>query len=419
MLLFAPPHRIVDTDLGRVEIDHPPRDGAMEHLPQRLGCFKAVTGRERHPPLRDLLRRQLTDAAITEHRGRLAEQIAELLDRYRLHVVLREVRLHEFGEREPACDASLTSQPLELALECITRTCSEANPPRWIRFESRPPVRKRYAHSPSPPGPRRVSSIVCPCCTIAGIHSFQESTPSQQDPRSEKGSDQAESDRGGCSVVGDGRLKAAQMTVELRPALASRLELERRAKLLAHLGNGWHLVEFAIALGAGIAAGSVALTGFAGDSLVEVVAASIIVWLFSAGRGASEHAERRAQQLVAVSYLLLVAYIRSHAIYDLVGTNKPATSWIGVGLAAFTAPTMPLLARAKRKVGRALNSAATVSEAGQNQICAYLSLALLTGLLLNALAGWWWADPAAALVIAAVALNEGRESWRGTTCDCC
>jgi divalent metal cation (Fe/Co/Zn/Cd) transporter len=137
------------------------------------------------------------------------------------------------------------------------------------------------------------------------------------------------------------------------------------------------------------------------------------------GAGASEHAERRAQQLVVVSYLLLVAYIGSHAIYDLVGTNKLATSWVGVGLAAFTAPTMPLLARAKRKVGRALNSAATVSEAGQNQICAYLSLALLTGLLLNALAGWWWADPAAALVIAAVALNEGRESWRGTTCDCC
>jgi hypothetical protein len=185
----------------------------------------------------------------------------------------------------------------------------------------------------------------------------------------------------------------AQTTLEFGPALASRLELERRAKLLAHLGNGWHLVEFAIALGAGIAAGSVALTSFAGDSLVEVVAASAIVWLFSAGRGASEEAERRAQRLVAVSYLLLVAYIGSQAIYDLVATSKPATSWVGVGLAAFTVPTMPLLARAKRRVGHALNSAATVSEAGQNQICAYLSLALLTGLLRNALAGWWWADP--------------------------
>jgi len=206
-----------------------------------------------------------------------------------------------------------------------------------------------------------------------------------------------------------------------RPGLApvERARLEWRAKLLAWAGNGWHLVEFAVALGAGIAAGSVALTSFAGDSLVEVVASSVIVWLFSAGRGASEPAERRAQQLVAASYLLLVAYIGSHAIYDLVAANKPATSWAGVGLAAFTAPTMPLLARAKRRVGHALNSAATVSEAGQNQICAYLSLALLTGLLLNALAGWWWADPAAALVIAAVAVNEARESWRGDACDCC
>ena len=209
------------------------------------------------------------------------------------------------------------------------------------------------------------------------------------------------------------------MTLELRPQVASRVELERRAKRLAHLGNTWHLVEFAIALGAGIAAGSVALTAFAGDSLVEVLAASVIVWLFSAHRGTSVEAERHAQQLVAASYLLLVAYITSHALYDIVTTSKPATSWVGVGLAAFTAPTMPLLARAKRKVGHALNSSATVSEAGQNQICAYLSIALLAGLLLNALAGWWWADPGAALVIAAIALREGRESWRGDACDCC
>jgi divalent metal cation (Fe/Co/Zn/Cd) transporter len=211
----------------------------------------------------------------------------------------------------------------------------------------------------------------------------------------------------------------AQTMLELRPKLASRIELEQRAKRLAHLGNAWHLVEFAIALGAGIAAGSVALTAFAGDSLVEVLAASVIVWLFTANRGTSEHAERRAQQLIAASYLLLVAYITSHALYDILATSKPATSWVGVGLAAFTAPTMPLLARAKRQVGRELNSSATVSEAGQNQICAYLSLALLAGLLLNALAGWWWADPASALVIAAVALHEGRQSWRGDACDCC
>jgi divalent metal cation (Fe/Co/Zn/Cd) transporter len=211
----------------------------------------------------------------------------------------------------------------------------------------------------------------------------------------------------------------AQTTIELRPQLGPRHALERRAKLLAHLGNGWHLVELGIALGAGIAAGSVALTSFAGDSLVEVLAASVIVWLFSSGRGASERAERRAQQIVAASYYLLATYIVSQALYDLIAGNRPAASWVGIGLAAFTAPTMPLLARAKRKIGRALNSFATVSEAGQNQICAYLSIALLFGLLLNALAGWWWADPVAALAIAGFAVYEGRESWRGTACECC
>jgi divalent metal cation (Fe/Co/Zn/Cd) transporter len=210
-----------------------------------------------------------------------------------------------------------------------------------------------------------------------------------------------------------------QTPIELQPRLAARTQLERRARQLAHLGNGWHLAEFGIALGAGIAAGSVALTSFAGDSLVEVLAASAIVWLFSAGRGASEQAERRAQQLVAASYFLLVAYIVSHAFYDLAADSRPTTSWVGVGLAALTAPTMPLLARAKRNVGQALNSSATVSEAGQNQICGYLSIALLAGLLANAVAGWWWADPVAALAIAAFALREGRESWRGTACDCC
>jgi divalent metal cation (Fe/Co/Zn/Cd) transporter len=94
-------------------------------------------------------------------------------------------------------------------------------------------------------------------------------------------------------------------------------------------------------------------------------------------------------------------------------------SWVGIGLAAFTAPTMPLLALAKRRVGHKLGSSATVSEAAQNQICAYLSIALLAGLLANALAGWWWADPAAALAIAALAAKEGIDSWRGESCDCC
>lgn len=159
--------------------------------------------------------------------------------------------------------------------------------------------------------------------------------------------------------------------------------------------------------------------GFSLDSLIEVGAAGVVIWLFSGGRGSSHVAERRAQRLVAASYALLVAYIGTESIRDLLGAHHPSVSWVGVGLAAFTAPTMPLLARAKRRVGRKLHSSATVSEAGQNMVCAYLSVALLAGLLLNALAGWWWADPAAALVIAAVAAYEGVESWRGESCDCC
>jgi divalent metal cation (Fe/Co/Zn/Cd) transporter len=213
-------------------------------------------------------------------------------------------------------------------------------------------------------------------------------------------------------------------TIELQRqpyALAprERAALERRAKLLAWGGNAWHVVEFAIALGAGIAAGSVALVGFGIDSVIEVLAGGVIVWLFSGGRGSSPTAERRAQQLIAASYALLVAYVAVAALRDLLGAHHPGVSWVGIGLAAVTAVAMPLLARAKRKVGRKLSSSATVSEAGQNVICAYLSVALLVGLLANALAGWWWADPAAALVIAAVAAREGIESWRGERCDCC
>ena len=198
-----------------------------------------------------------------------------------------------------------------------------------------------------------------------------------------------------------------------------RAALEGRAKLLAWTGNAWHVVEFAIAVGAGIAAGSVALIGFGIDSVIEVLAGGVIVWLFSGGRGSSHIAERRAQQLIAASYALLVVYIAVEAARDLAGSHHPGVSWVGIGLAAFTAPTMPLLARAKRNVGRKLNSSATVSEAGQNMICAYLSIALLAGLLANALLGWWWADPTAALAIAAIAAKEGVEAWRGESCDCC
>ena len=211
----------------------------------------------------------------------------------------------------------------------------------------------------------------------------------------------------------------AASKVSTSPA-GDRLALEHRARLLAWGGNIWHVFEFAIAIGAGIAAGSIALVGFGADSLIEALAGSVIIWLFTGDRGSSYAAERRAQRLIATSFFVLAGYIAVESSRDLIGDHHPATSWVGIGLAAVTAVTMPLLARAKRMVGRQLHSSATVQEAAQNQLCAYLSIALLVGLLLNALAGWWWADPGAALVIAVVAANEGRVSWRRETCcDAC
>ena len=195
-----------------------------------------------------------------------------------------------------------------------------------------------------------------------------------------------------------------------------RARLERRARLLAWGGIGWHFIEFGIALAAGIAASSIALIGFGADSLIEALAGFVVIWLFTGSRLHSETAERRAQQLIATSFFVLAAYVSVEAIRTLVGGQHPKTSWVGIALAAVTALTMPLLARAKGRVGSRLNSSATVKEGAQNMVCAYLSVALLVGLVLNAVAGWWWADPGAALVIAAVAFKEGRESWRGEGC---
>lgn len=208
----------------------------------------------------------------------------------------------------------------------------------------------------------------------------------------------------------------------LTPILAPRERelLVRRAKLLAWGGIGWHFIEFGIAIAAGVAASSIALIGFGVDSLIESVAGCVVLWRFAERRSGSEAAERRAQQLIAASFFVLAAYVGAEAIRTLVGGDHPEVSWVGIGLAAFTAPTMPLLAIAKRRVGNRLGSAATVQEGVQNMVCAYLSIALLVGLLANALSGWWWADPVAALFIAAVALREGRQSWRGEgCCDVC
>ena len=200
---------------------------------------------------------------------------------------------------------------------------------------------------------------------------------------------------------------------------AARGRLVRRARRLAWWGIGWHVIEFAVALGAGLAASSVALVGFGVDSLIEASAGFVVVWLFAAGRAASPAAERRAQQLISLSFCVLATYIVIDSARSLVVGDQASASWVGIGLALVTAPSMPLLARAKRRVGRELGSQATISEGAQNMVCAYLSLALLVGLGANAVLGWWWADPLAALVIAAVAAREGIDGWRGHVDTCC
>jgi divalent metal cation (Fe/Co/Zn/Cd) transporter len=202
-------------------------------------------------------------------------------------------------------------------------------------------------------------------------------------------------------------------------AAADRRSLVLRARRLAWLGLAWHVVEAAVAVGAGIVAASPALLGFGADSLVEAGAGLVVLWLMADGRSGSPAAERRAQQLIAVSFLVLAAYIGFEAVRDLIAGHHPDVSWVGVGLAAITLATMPPLAVAKRRVGERLGSAATASESRQTMLCAYLSLALLVGLLANAVAGWWWADPVVALGIVAVAVREARDAWRGEACACC
>jgi divalent metal cation (Fe/Co/Zn/Cd) transporter len=203
------------------------------------------------------------------------------------------------------------------------------------------------------------------------------------------------------------------------PAHASgeeRARLVRRARALAWLGIGWHAAEAAIAILAGLAASSIALIGFGADSLIEALAGFVVVWRFAGGRAADDRAEHRAQRLIAASFFVLAAYVGVEAVRSLLTAAEPDVSWVGIGLAGVTAVTMPLLARAKADVGARLGSAATTGEGRQNMLCAYLSIALLIGLGGNALLGWWWLDPLAALVVAGVALQEGRASWRGDAC---
>ena len=175
-------------------------------------------------------------------------------------------------------------------------------------------------------------------------------------------------------------------------------------------------VEGVVAVVAGIAAGSIALIGFGLDSAIEGVASVIIIWRFWGARALSEQAERRAQKLVAVSFFLLAPYVAIESVRALATGHEAATSYLGIGLTIISAALMPILGIAKRRVGAELGSAATAAEGTQNMLCAYLSLAVLAGLLGNTLLGAWWLDPLAGLFIAYVAVREGRESWKGEEC---
>lgn len=175
--------------------------------------------------------------------------------------------------------------------------------------------------------------------------------------------------------------------------------------------------EGVIAVVAGIAAGSIALIGFGLDSAIEGLASVVIIWRFWGGRALSEQAERRAQKLVAVQFFILAPYVAIESLRALVTGHEAETSWLGIGLTIASAALMPAFAIAKQRVGTRLGSGATKAEGAQNMLCAYLSLAVLAGLLGNTLVGAWWLDPLAGLFIAYVAVREGREAWRGE--DCC
>jgi divalent metal cation (Fe/Co/Zn/Cd) transporter len=194
----------------------------------------------------------------------------------------------------------------------------------------------------------------------------------------------------------------------------------RRARLLSWVSLAWMGVEGAVAITAGVLAGSIALVAFGIDSAIEGFASLVIVWRFTGSRLHSHAAETRAQKLVAIQFFLLAPYVTAEAVHKLVTGEEAETSWLGIALVTTSLVGMPLLGVAKRRLADTLDSVATRGEGTQNLLCAYLAGAVLLGLLGNTLFGLWWLDPVAALVVAAVAVREGVQSWRGEGCaDCC
>ena len=198
----------------------------------------------------------------------------------------------------------------------------------------------------------------------------------------------------------------------------TRADLLRHGLLLEDLTVGWNIIEGLSAIGAGIASGSITLIGFGMDSFIESISGTVLIWrLRDERRGATEErieqVERRAELLVGVAFLVLAAYVTFEALRSLVGGEAPDASPIGIVLTAVSIPVMLWLAAAKRRTGEALGSRALIADSKQTRACWYLSVVALAGLVANAVLGWWWADPLAALGIAVLLVREGLEAVRG------
>lgn len=176
----------------------------------------------------------------------------------------------------------------------------------------------------------------------------------------------------------------------------------------------YNVIEAAVALSEGARVSSAALIGFGLDSVIEVSSATAVAWQF-AGRDPQSR-EKTALRIIALSFFALAAYVSTDAVRALLGLGAARHSIIGIALAAVSLIVMPVLSWAQRRAGRELGSLAVVADSKQTLLCTYLSAVLLVGLLLNSLIGWSWADPIAALVIAAVAVREGVQAWRGQSC---
>ncbi|HBY23386.1 MAG: cation transporter [Propionibacteriaceae bacterium] len=192
------------------------------------------------------------------------------------------------------------------------------------------------------------------------------------------------------------------------------LLLRRWIRWIVAATISYNVIEAIIAISAGTVASSAALVGFGLDSVVEVLSAAAVAWQFSAPD--PEKRERVTLRLIAVSFFALAAYVSATAVMTLTGMRAAEHSTVGIVLTAVSLVVMPALSLAERRTGEELGSASAIADSKQTLICAYLSAAVLIGLLLNSLFGWSWADPVAALVVAAFAVREGIEAWQGETC---